>query len=309
MIERLESLGLTSYESRALEHLLKVGSRTAPDLARETGIPLGRVYDTLKALVERGVVSPQSGRPRSYATVPVASVAARLLASSKRRLQAEERRMEETAHQLEDALQGLANKAAPGGTSYGVRLGEEASRDFLIEATHAARGRVTAYLAFEDIQDEDLAIFDAFRGAVVRGVRTRLLLRERDLEYLMGTPYVAAVLEAMLPHLGEVLQVRITRDDSVPFSVLDAERAVIGVRNPTQPERYVAVVHVDDSQFAKQLEDRFEQLWQEAGLDRGVMQGVLRRLSEHGDSRTSKFLEAMVRRRASKGVGKGEKGN
>lgn len=299
MIERFEALGLTNYEARALCHLVEHGDRTGPDLSRETGIPMGRVYDTLNVLVERGVAVTRGGRPRVFSCAPLAAIPGRLMAHSKRRLQVLEKGIEQHAAVLEEALSQLA-PAAVGATGHGLRLGEQAAREFLVEATHAARGDVIAYLAFASIQDDDLQIFDAFRGAVIRGVHTRVLLRERDVDYLMATPYVAAVLDAMLPHLGATLQVRLTGDDSIPFSVLDSERVVIGVQNPVLPDRYFAVVHVDDATFAAQLRERFDDLWHTADLDTGLMQRVLKRLEKEGDSRTARFLESMVRRRVQK---------
>ena len=299
MLDALEALGLTAYEAKALAHLLRHGDRTGPDLSRETGIPFGRVYDTLHSLAERGLVNPKGGRPRSYGAVGPDAVPGRLLAAQRRRIQDTEREVGGQAAALEAELKRLHPQAAPGAAAYGVRLGEDAARGLLIEATHEARERVAAYLVFESLQDDDLKLFDAFRQAVQRGVRTRILLRESDVDYLMGTPYVAQVLDALLPHLGETLQVRLLRNPYPPFSVLDGRRVMIGVRNPLEPTHYLAVVHLDDTAFAGELEKKFERLWREAELDRSVVQKVLRRLGEDGTStRTGRFLESMVRKRA-----------
>ena len=267
MLEHLEALGLTGYEARALDHLLRHGERTGPALSREADIPFGRVYDTLNALVERGLATAKAGRPRSFAAAATASIPGRLLASHKRRLQEEERELGQHAAALEGELSRLAPRKAPGSTLYGVRLGEDASRDFLVEATHEAKSRIEAYLAFEHLQDDDLALFDAFRQAVVRGVRTRLLLRGKDVDYLLSTPYVSAVLDAMAPHLGQGLQVRLSDTDNLSFSVLDGERVVLGVKNPLDPRIYFAVVHMDDRAFAEDLVGKFETLWREASID------------------------------------------
>ena len=164
----------------------------------------------------------------------------------------------------------------PGSTLYGVRLGEGASREFLIEATHEARKTVEAYLAFERIQDDDLALFDAFREAVGRGVRTRILLRAKDVDYLLGTPYVDRVLDATLPYLGDRLQVRLSGADlPLPFSVIDGERVVLGVRNPLEASSYFAVVHLDDRAFARDLDGKFETLWRDGKLDPAWLRRVL----------------------------------
>ena len=277
MIEHLEGLGLTAYEAKALEHLLRHGERTGPMMSRETGIPFGRVYDTLNALVERGLVTSKGGRPRVFAAAAAASIPGRLLASNKRRLQEEERNLGQQAASLESELGRLSPRRAPGSALYGVRLGEDAAREFLIEATHEAKVRVDAYLAFEHIQDDDLTLFDAFRQAVGRGVKTRLLLRRKDIDYLLSTPYVQQVIDAMLPHLGENLQVRLSNTDNLSFSVLDAERVVLGVKNPLDPRIYFAVVHMDDKAFATDLIGKYDTLWRDGQFDEGLAKAVLGR--------------------------------
>ena len=301
MQETLEALGLTAYEAKALAHLVRHGERAGPDLSRETGVPFGRVYDTLHSLVEKGLVTPKGGRPRAFAAVAAATIPGRLLATQKRRLQESERGLEGQAKALESELRRVHPHAAPGATSYGVRLGEDAARGLLIEATHESRERVAAYLAFESVQDEDLQLFDAFRQAVQRGVRARILLRESDVDQLMGTPYVAQVLDAMLPHLGQALEVRLLASPSPPFSVLDGRRVMIGVRNPLEPTHYLAVVHLEDERFAADMEKRFDRLWREAELDRSVVQRVLRKLQEDGETRSGRLLRTMVSRRAARG--------
>lgn len=275
MQDQFEALGLTAYEAKALAHLVRHGERTGPDLSRETGIPFGRVYDTLNALVERGLATAKGGRPRMFSPAAASSIPGRLLASNKRRLQDEERSLGQQAASLESELKQLAPRVAPGSTLYGVRLGEDAARDFLVEATHEARSRIDAYLAFEHLTDDDLAIFDAFRQAVGRNVRTRLLLRRRDVDFLLGTPYVQQVMDALLPHLGENLQARLSDTNNLSFSVLDGERVVLGVTNPIDPRIYFAVVHLDDRAFAQDLIGKFDTLWRDARIDEGLAKSLL----------------------------------
>lgn len=273
----MEGLGLTAYEARALEHLLRHGERTGPDLSREAEIPFGRVYDTLNNLADRGLVRVESGRPKRYAAMPPQTLPGRLLAANRRRIQQEEQSVEDRVSDLEKAMEALGSRSEPASHAYGIRMGEDSAREFLVAATHEARSHVVAYLAFERIVDDDLQLFEAFRHAVARGVRTRVLLRAGDVDYLMGTPYVDNVVEALLPHLGDTLQVRLTWEEVPPFAALDDQRAMLGIKNPLDPSVYFAVIHVEDPAFAEGLTGRFDGLWEEAEEPRDLIQWALGR--------------------------------
>jgi len=59
-------VGLTEYETTALEELLSLGRTTAPNLADATDIPKARIYGVLDSLADRGFVKVVPGRPKEY---------------------------------------------------------------------------------------------------------------------------------------------------------------------------------------------------------------------------------------------------
>ncbi len=69
-LERLQRLGLTSYEARAYLALLRRDSSTAAETARLAGLPRQRVYDVLSSLVEKGMASTRPGKAVKYAAAP-----------------------------------------------------------------------------------------------------------------------------------------------------------------------------------------------------------------------------------------------
>jgi sugar-specific transcriptional regulator TrmB len=69
-LERLQRLGLTSYEARAYLALLRRDSSTAAETARLAGLPRQRVYDVLSSLVEKGLASTRPGKAVKYAATP-----------------------------------------------------------------------------------------------------------------------------------------------------------------------------------------------------------------------------------------------
>lgn len=66
----LELLGLTKYESLAYEALIRLGKATASEISRESGVPYGRIYDTLNSLVSRGLVSIIPEKSKKFVAAP-----------------------------------------------------------------------------------------------------------------------------------------------------------------------------------------------------------------------------------------------
>ncbi len=86
MIQRLVSLGLTSYEAKAYLALLRRDWSTAADTARLAGLPRQRVYDVLGSLVEKGLCSTRSGKAVKYVAVPPDVAIERLVAEHRHRV-------------------------------------------------------------------------------------------------------------------------------------------------------------------------------------------------------------------------------
>lgn len=66
----LESLGFSSYESKAYSALLREHPLTGYKLSKVSGVPRSRIYETLERLCKKGYVHIQDGRPSTY--IPVA---------------------------------------------------------------------------------------------------------------------------------------------------------------------------------------------------------------------------------------------
>ncbi len=66
VLEALEKLGLTEYESRAYTKLVEHGHLSAKEASKLTGIPYSKIYTTLISLVDKGWVSVKEGRPKKY---------------------------------------------------------------------------------------------------------------------------------------------------------------------------------------------------------------------------------------------------
>ena len=68
-LRELEQIGLSSYEARAYVALLAVQPVNGYDLARLSGIPTSKIYETLQRLVTKGAALASASEPTLYRAV------------------------------------------------------------------------------------------------------------------------------------------------------------------------------------------------------------------------------------------------
>lgn len=59
LVERLQEIGLTEYQSRAYVAAVSLGTATPSQLADESGVPQARIYDVIEDLSDQGFVEEQ----------------------------------------------------------------------------------------------------------------------------------------------------------------------------------------------------------------------------------------------------------
>ncbi len=62
----LKILGLNDYEAKTYEMLVKLGKATAASIAKQSGVPYGRVYDVLASLELKGLLKVLPGKTKMY---------------------------------------------------------------------------------------------------------------------------------------------------------------------------------------------------------------------------------------------------
>jgi sugar-specific transcriptional regulator TrmB len=263
-LEELRRFGLSAYEAQAYATLLATGPTDAASLGQRSGIPFGRVYDVLHALVGRNLAQVREGRPKLFTPVPPREALEVLLHARKRELAEQVERLDRLAPGLEDELARLGRAAHLRGAPYHVTLGRQDARRTLADVVAEAKQSILASLEFERYDPADKAVFEAIQQASERGVHIRAILQRKDLRYILESEYVSLVARAVLPYLGENLEVRVSTAAQVPFSVTDGQRVTLGVRDPIHPEQHFAVVVLRDAKVAQDLRGKFETLWRDA---------------------------------------------
>lgn len=78
VLDVLERLGLSEYESKAYVALLRKDGATASKIANESKVPRTRIYDVLNSLIEKEFIDPEKSRPMKFYARPVEETILRL---------------------------------------------------------------------------------------------------------------------------------------------------------------------------------------------------------------------------------------
>jgi sugar-specific transcriptional regulator TrmB len=86
--QALADLGLAGTEIRTYRYLIASHGATPTAVARDTGQSRGRIYETLRVLVAKGLAREEPSRPVRYLPVPLSEVLAVQWAEARRRVEA-----------------------------------------------------------------------------------------------------------------------------------------------------------------------------------------------------------------------------
>jgi sugar-specific transcriptional regulator TrmB len=253
-LERLQRLGLTSYEARAYLALLRRDSSTAAETARIAGLPRQRVYDVLSSLVEKGLASTRPGKAVKYSATSPEQALSSLIAQHRQQLADLER---ETTSML-DALTPayLAGQEHTDPLEY-----IEVLRDR--RAINERFGELEA-----GIKDEILVftkppyatpVFEHEEGLeVVSSHRARSVYEFSAFDDPRSAEAIRRYIEA-----GE--EARFVDELPLKLVIIDVQIVMFGMEDPVGGRSVLTMIVVDHPSLARLLKIAFEAVW-ETGL-------------------------------------------
>ncbi|MCK4397734.1 MAG: TrmB family transcriptional regulator [Methanophagales archaeon] len=267
----LKELGLSNYEIEAYLKVVELGIAEAGVICKQTRIPFGRVYQELNSLAAKGLIEVQNTRPKRYMARKSRLAFKTLLQQKRENMEKQLQKMIEAASQIED---NISNKILTGPkertfwrTAVGVeetaemiRLNfEEAEKEICCVILDYNSQNGECECEFED--SESNMILNEVIKATERGVKIKALLNKEfiipELEYLEELGIKEKI-------IGKV-EIRVMKN-AIPsyFEVIDCEKVVLEVANPKNPGQILAMTKIWDVKLAKELREKFEDLWSEA---------------------------------------------
>jgi len=253
-LERLQRLGLTSYEARAYLALLRRDSSTAAETARLASLPRQRVYDVLSSLVEKGLASTRPGKAVKYAATPPEQAVANLIAQHRQQLAELER---DTASMLDSLTPAyLAGQEHTDPLEYiEVLRDRRAINERFAELEAGIKDEILVFTkppyatpVFE--HDEGLDVVSAHRARSV---------------YEFSAFDDARSAEAIRRYIEAGEEARFVAELPLKLVIIDEQIVMFGIEDPVAGSSILTMIVVDHPSLARLLKIAFEAVWA-AGL-------------------------------------------
>lgn len=252
-----EELGLNGYQARVLLALLQVGSATAVQLARLSGVPRTSVYPVLNELEAKRLISQVAGKSTSWVSPGEEVVLDRLYAEHKARFSNLEDR-------IEGARQMLAELAFPTATA-------------AMPYVHVIHSAPQSRLAFEQALSattSELLMFtrppwswpkgsgnETVLGTLARGVKARALYQASDL----ADPHGASARAELDAYHSAGTSGRVLEELPMKLAIFDRQVALLALSDPKLADvGFPTSLLVEHPGYAALQAVAFDQLWSDA---------------------------------------------
>lgn len=176
VLDSLQALGMTDWESRAYLALLEEAPATGYGIAKRAGIARSKIYEVLASLAASNFVQVSRGEPQMYAPLPPRELVSRLRSQ-----------FNQTLDEAETSLMRYATEAVHDGAIWDLQ-GRSAILERANQLISAAQRRILAEMWTQDVP----ALEESLRAAAKRGVEIILVgYGEMELEYATVHPHPA----------------------------------------------------------------------------------------------------------------------
>jgi hypothetical protein len=262
-LERLEDIGLTLYERKALMALMLCGVADAATLCREGAVPSSKIYLAMEKLAVLGLVQVQPTRPKMFAALSPDTVVARVIEIARERAE----HFAAAAPTLTSAFAGLRSRARGRQPFVDLALGVDGHVRRHLVPLAAARTRILSYMERGDLLALDTAVRDGF--PILRRIAKNTAEHGVDHRMVFGFSYQTArtLVDFLRRHrqdLRHVTGVRYSGELGHPFHVVDDEIVILPLDHPFIKEGRFASLLLRDRELAEGLAEGFQELWRKA---------------------------------------------
>ncbi len=263
----LRNLKLNKYEAAAYSVILKKGIAEASIVSKEGNIPFGKIYESLQVLSGKGLIEVQETRPKKYKARKPQIAFKKFLEEEEIKSKIEIERTKNTIIQLEEEIDKIAIQKPQEKTFWTTAIGEEIEE--IIKNSFLEAEKEICMLPYtankKDQQKHAILNIPFFIKEIIkaksRGVRIRALLPEEFARLQIKIFEKMGVLKKITKHV----EIRIQKGPAItPFTIIDLEKVILRVDDPTNQNKILAMIKISDSTLAKRLKEKFDKMWDSA---------------------------------------------
>ncbi|MCK5216397.1 MAG: TrmB family transcriptional regulator [Methanosarcinales archaeon] len=265
----LRELGLTKYETDAYLNILTHGIAEASTIYKEAKIPFGKIYETLNILISKGLVEVQNTRPKKYKAKSAKVAFDHILKMKKEDMEKDLQQTRDLIVQVLDKINKINVKEPEEKMFWTTAVGsevvelasanfEEAKKEICIciyhEYQHTYKVQFLKNMPF---------IMDKVIKASLRGIKFRVLASEEMMNIFKD------IFRKLNGSKGALQNINLRTTSSISttyFMIIDSEKVVLQVDDPTDPSNTLAMTKIWDEKLARRIEEKFNEMWDEAKL-------------------------------------------
>lgn len=270
--ELLAKIGLNKYESSVYLTLLKQDSMEASKLSYASKVPIGKIYEVLKALKNYELVEIQSSRPQRYRAVDPKSAFKLMYKRKEEETLNGLKILKETFDEIEREL-------------YKDNLPQNVETVFWPDRFRNNELNEMVNSSFEKIEHdicvvihakykpERSEIYDAsaytfskaFLSLVQRGIKVKILDPGSQLLTSLKELIDSIEDQSFKRSLKDLMEVRILETE-YNFTVIDSKITLLDVEDQFNMSRNLGMTRIYDESYAKRFKTKFDELWEKGEL-------------------------------------------
>jgi len=242
----LQKTGLTAYQQKIFQFLLKNNKSTAKYICSKTEIPMGRIYTEIDALVNLNLILITNKRPKEYYIDDPKSKIIYLLGEERKKLD----KLEKVA------IQELEDKKRQSEVFYRYHEIKQSQ----IDSFKWAKEEVCQCLGFIHMPSENRDIKSVYEKEIINAVERRVKFKAL---YVRGQTPPKSLISLAKKH-PDYFKIRFS-DLPIPrFDIIDSKQTLFKIQDPKDTSTTVGNVIINNSVFAKKLRTKFISLWDDS---------------------------------------------
>ena len=270
--ELLAKIGLNKYESSVYLTLLRQDSIEASKLSHASKVPIGKIYEVLKALKNYELVEIHSSRPQRYRAVDPKSAFKLMYKRKEEETLNELKMLKETFDEIE---RELCNDNSPQNVEtvfWPDRFRNNELNEMVASSFEKIEHEICVVIHIKykpersELYDASVSTFSkAYLSLIQRGIKVKIL--DPGSQLLPSLKELIDSIEdlSFKRYFKDLMEVRILETE-YNFTIIDSKITLLDIEDQFNMSRNLGMTRIYDESYAKRFKTKFDELWTKGEL-------------------------------------------